>query len=619
MNLKRLANLFAIALISAATLTACGEDDVIEKDDPTIADDTTDPDKDDPNELPPDEDTDSSEKLKVALLTDYVKDSDTFFFSNGVAINVSQDEETEGYYLFIDSLSFETGEWVEGKDLMAYCDPELRPICVTNAAGDKLFFTYDDNNTFSVTYANANGETKEHTGIQMPEPTQSAKTGTRASTDTDLLDYLPYLSDGLTFLDLGINIVKKDLSGVLNNIDAYTGSKLYEGLGGDILSLGFSELSSKLIKTGALGYAGIILADIQAVQHAIEWRIKIEIGDVTPLITAVEVEGENTVNVSINISNFVANTKSIPLYYVKYWQEVDGKRVGEVHQTGTKEITKEGDIIEPVTNLASGTYAFQVIVYPSSFISDFIIKIYNFRSNVMRTEITNMSLYSIYQNGTAEFLIDINGKHIDTFMSMTFSWSNNALSNYTDYGIYLQTGNETPPLSKLYSIKRLDHPEETEFGEIHTGLLCAIPEEYFDLDFKTFTATAKDIKIGLYTKKGEQVTIHEGVTPKITYTKQPYVRIKNVAMTENRAFEITLDIKGAFWFKEVLAECPGQTYILGTFDEDPYPKTGIVDFDLYDYTQTGCVVVMLKNGTTIRSTNGFKLGTIGSPSISIIN
>ena len=79
MNLKRLANLFAIALISAATLTACGEDDVIDNDDQTIVDDTSEPDKDDDDNQGTGEDTDSNEELKVALLTDYVKDSDTFF------------------------------------------------------------------------------------------------------------------------------------------------------------------------------------------------------------------------------------------------------------------------------------------------------------------------------------------------------------------------------------------------------------------------------------------------------------------------------------------------------------------------------------------------------------
>ena len=587
MNLKRLANLFAIALISAATLTACGEDDVIDKDDPTIADDTTDPDKDDPTEPTPDEGTDSSEELKVALLTDYVKDSDTFFFSNGVAINVSQDEETEGYYLFIDSLSFETGEWVEGKDLMAYCDPELRPICVANAAGDKLFFTYADNNTFSITYANANGEMEEHTGIQMPEPAQSTKTGTRASTDTD---YLPYLGNGLTVLDTGLSIIEKDWKSTKLNIASLILAFTVDGLTGDMASLALSEIAVNVVKTGALGYAGLVLADIQAVQHAIEWRIKIEIGDVTPRITALEVEGENTVNVSINISNFVANTKSIPLYYVKYWQEVDGKRVGEIHQTGTKEITKEGDIIEPVTNLSSGTYAFQVIVYPSSFISDFIIKIYNFRSNVMRAEF--LSLYpKVLQESTEYGFFTLANKehwyHTQTNMQADINCKTeqdrDELATCQDYGVYILLENGQ---INFYS---------TKTGP-NNKINFWIPRENYTLDYENYIATAS-IKMGAYTVKSGSTTRYNEQEVEIVYDEFPSVRV-----TTKRDGYFEYSMNGALWIDYYITVCDGVSWdsrnnatppvdysALGNSFINPYvTATSEIYFDLY-----------LTNGKTI--------------------
>lgn len=487
MNLKRLANLFAIALISAATLTTCGEDDVIEKDAPTIVDDPTEP--------SPDEGTDSSEELKVALLTDYVKDSDTFFFSNGVAINVSQGEETEGYYLFIDSLSFETGEWVEGKDLMAYCDPELRPICVTNAAGDKLFFTYADNNTFSITYANANGKTKEHTGIQMPEPIQPPKVGTRASTDTD---YLPYLGNGLAVLDTGLSLITKDWGGVLLNIDSYLITSNLDGLSSDIVSLGLSEVISKIVTTGALGYAGIILADIQAIQHAIEWRVKIEIGDITPRITAVEVEGENTVNVSINISNFVANTKSIPLYYVRYWQEVDGKRVGEILQTGTKTITQGGDIIEQITGFTTGTYAFQVIVYPSSFISGFIIKYYNFRSNVMRKNMTNVFGITLLHASYVRFQTSQDG-YINFGIQARYQVSDNIRG--TDYGVYVRTSNGTPIYNSLKEGVTAIMPTNLTSQNTYFKLY----KESFNIIDETTPTPSTDVILGFYIQDGDKI------------------------------------------------------------------------------------------------------------------
>lgn len=566
MNLKRLANLFAITLISAATLTACGEDDVIEKDAPTIVDDPTEP--------SPDEGTDSSEELKVALLTDYVKDSDTFFFSNGVAINVSQGEETEGYYLFIDSLSFETGEWVEGKDLMAYCDPELRPICVTNAAGDKLFFTYADNNTFSITYTNANGKTKEHTGIQMPEPTQPAKVGTRASTDTD---YLPYLGNGLTVLDTGLSLITKDWGGVLLNIDSYLITSNLDGLSSDIVSLGLSEVISKIVTMGALGYAGIILADIQAIQHAIEWRVKIEIGDITPRITAVEVEGENTVNVSINISNFVANTKSIPLYYVRYWQEVDGKRVGEIRQTGTKTITKEGDIIEPVTNLSSGTYAFQVIVYPSSFISEFIIKTYNFRSNIAQANISPLNFH-ISEQITRYCNSGEIGFHTTTNMRVGLEYLNEEdkiiLSYCDDYGVYIQQGDQV----NLYSANKT--------LQCNIDALFISRDKYTSLNYDNYTATTT-IKMGVYIVRSGLTIYYNTKDVEIIYETniQPKIQI-------NRLLNGYLGwkVEGGFWIDRYEVICDEITLLqVAPFDDDfisealnPYvTKNSNIYFNVY--------------------------------------
>lgn len=580
MNLKRLANLFAIALISAATLTACGEDDVIEKDDPTIADDTTDPDKDDPNEPTPDEDTDSSEKLKVALLTDYVKDSDTFFFSNGVAINVSQDEETEGYYLFIDSLSFETGEWVEGKDLMAYCDPELRPICVTNAAGDKLFFTYDDNNTFSVTYANANGETKEHTGIQMPEPTQSAKTGTRASTDTDYIFSIGY---GINLLDMGRSVISNNLFGAFTSISSLSITTFKGGISSDLFSIGLSYAMIATAEAGALAYIALIAAEASLINSVKNWMIQLEIGDVTPRITALEVEGENTVNVSINFSNVSPNTKSIPLYYVKYWLEVDGKRVGEVHQTGTKEITKEGDIIEPVTNLASGTYAFQVIVYPSSFISDFIIKIYNFRSNVMRAEI--LSLYpKVLQESTEYGFFTLANKehwyHTQTNMQADINCKTeqdrDELATCQDYGVYI-----------------LLEDGQINFYSTKTGpnnkINFWIPRENYTLDYENYIATAS-IKMGAYTVKSGSTTRYNEQEVEIVYDEFPSVRV-----TTKRDGYFEYSMNGALWIDYFITVCDGVSWdsrndatppvdysALGNPFINPYvTATSEIYFDLY--------------------------------------
>ena len=617
MNLKRLANLFAIALISAATLTACGEDDVIDNDDQTIVDDTSEPDKDDDDNQGTGEDTDSNEELKVALLTDYVKDSDTFFFSNGVAINVSQDEETEGYYLFIDSLSFETGEWVEGKDLMAYCDPEFRPICATNAAGDKLFFTYADNNTFSVTYANANGETKEHTGIQMPEQAQPAKMGSRASTDTD---YLDYLGKGLTILDTGLSIIEKDRKSVKLNIASLILAFTVDGLTGDMASLALSEIAVNTVKTGALGYAGLVLADIQAVQHAIEWRIKIEIGDVTTRIAALEVEGENTVNVLINFSNVSPNTKSIPLYYVKYWQEVDGKRVGEVHQTGTKEITKEGDIIEPVTNLAPGTYAFQVVVYPSSFISDFIIKIYNFQSNVMRISTVSFAIkptitdvsYSPGYNWDNE-------RTINVAVDIKYDMSNNVYrilnSSYKGYGAYLRMGDQSPQLFAHGSggVQSLPYHD----GLMHFSIANDYP--YLTLDYNTYEAIADNIKIGAYAidKEGEVHYFNEQDL-KIIYNYAPNIKVGATYFAPNsiefgaNVWITTMILEGALWiegfeiFNDVFHFSPPPGDYLWCYDNNYYNvPSSWLDYVNNDYQieegTTVSIKIYLKNGNIIEN------------------
>ncbi len=542
MNLKRLANLFAIALISAATLTACGEDDVIEKDDPTIADDTTDPDKDDPNEPTPDEDTDSSEELKVVYSPDYVKDSDTFLYSNGIAMNISKDTESEGYYLFIDSLSFETGEWSEEKAFIAQCDPDFRPICATNADGDKIFFTYADNNTYSVTITTASGETKEQTGIQIPEQAQSAKIRSRASTEPNVaLETINNVLDVLSVVDV---LRGGDSNGLVGQMCA---NKLPEGIPQDLALLGMAAAEAFATRNPA-AFVSLATAYTQLIIDIKNWRVKLEIGDITPRITALEVEGENTVNVSINISNFVANTKSIPLYYVKYWQEVDGKRVGEIHQTGTKEITKEGDIIESVTNLAPGTYAFQVIVYPSSFISDFIIQQYNFRSNVMRAEI--LSLYpKVLQESTEYGFFTLANKehwyHTQTNMQADIDCKTeqdrNELATCQDYGVYI-----------------LLEDGQINFYSTKTGpnnkINFWIPRENYTLDYENYIATAS-IKMGAYTVKSGSTTRYNEQEVEIVYDEFPSVRV-----TTKRDGFMEYSMNGALWIDYYITVCDGVSW-----------------------------------------------------------
>lgn len=497
--------------------------------------------------------TSVEEDLQFILVTDYVKDSQTFLLSNGIALNVLEDSVGNGYYLYADSLDFNTGEWSEEKSIAVWCDSDYRPICATNSQNDKIQFFYSDEHTFSLKITDRNNQTKEYTNLPLPASSRNMQS--RVSTGGVDIAGLNY---GLGVLDLAMSTAMEDKVGIVSGLISMILPELVpEGIPSDFVSLGLASVSAYFFK-GMTSYVGLALSYAQLLSDIRYWVVRQEIGDITPTISLLTLKDRHSVYVGFHLygTGFSSNTKDFPYYHIKYWQEIDGVKVGQTYKTDFKK-AEEGTWTELVSDLYSGTYAFQVFVYPSSYShSDFLMDVYSFKSNIMRIEVLPLYLSEIEQE-------DITFASGEATSSMkvsigTLSESDKAaLVQYSDYGIFAKRKKQNP---ELHSIK----------GKENTPLQIGIniPKKDFTIDYNTYTATTNSVTLGAYvvSKDGTQ-SLYDEQNVKIIYDKKPYIKFKDLVQGEVKFYfsdeynELCMTTTCEYW-----EEISGALFMDATFD-----------------------------------------------------
>ena len=430
------------------------------------------------------------ENLNVFYIPDYIKGTDTYFFSNGCTINISRDS-INGFFIIIDSLDFKSNQWDEEKALALYCDSYFRPIMAVTKKG-KTQFLYDDiNNIINVRSIDLDGNIYELFGINMKNVNSAYYNMRRASTDENKL-----LDGAINALDI-VNIVRSISQRDMNSIYEVLAPRLIpDGIPKDIVLIlkdGIETYLEKKIVNKALGLVGVVLDYVQLISDLRDWIVKLEIGDVTPKITNLEQTGNSLISLRIDFSGegFLTSTNDIPCFHVNYWQEVEGRRVGNIFRTPSKD-AKYGYLTESITNLKGGDWAFQVIVYPQKFsFNDFLIDNYNFRSNIMHSDIGRLYISEITQikDYYADNKVTISVRALLKYLT---DEDKVILSAFDDYGLYIKQGNKAPELCSFKQNGSLDYFENFDFTK----------DEMY-IDFNTYSANPKeDIKFGVYTING---------------------------------------------------------------------------------------------------------------------
>lgn len=522
------------------------------------------------------------ENMEVGVICTptYVDGADTYLFTNGLAMSVTSDS-LSGYCVLIDSLDLKESVWSESKRVSLYMDSLYRPIVVVGA-DSKLSFEYNSDDSFSVTSYAADGSSKK---TDIP---YSRKAATRASAEPSGLGGL---CNGLDMAGIAQDAFGNNGFGHINALANLLTKALPEGLPQDFASLAVSGvllhpavaefLVSRFgyVAGGPLGWAALLATSFKTVEDFFAWLVEQKIGDCTPRITSVTLEGENSVDVRVEFvgAGFSSAHEDTPMYYIQYWQEVDGKRVGQNKSTVHKE-AKYGFCTEHISGLTGGKYAFQVILYPSSFYT--LRKILNFSSNVMYAEIAPLYLSEVAQKDASYYngLMTVSMKALTAYQS---EGDRVVLSYYDEYGVYVQRGSRA---KELYSSK-------ANMGN----------EYYINLDFKKsdmnietvdFKATPKEsIKFGVYTKDGYGIVkYYDEQVPEISYTDAPKAHTGEAVSVENTEATVECEFEDClFWTTlrgvEYFSDSESETLVLGANEED-----GTHEFHLTD----------LKSNTTYR-------------------
>ena len=468
----------------------------------------------------------------------YVDGADTYLFTNGLAMSVIRDS-LSGYCVLIDSLDLKESVWSESKRVSLYMDSLYRPIVVIGA-DSKLSFDYNSDDSFSVTSYAADGTSKN---IDIA---YGQRATTRASAEPSGLGGL---CNGLDILGIVQDAFGNNGFGHINALTNLLTKALPEGLPQDFASLAVSGvllhpavaefLVSRFgyVAGGPLGWAALLATSFKTVEDFFAWLVEQKIGDCTPRITSVTLEGENSVDVRVEFvgAGFSSAHEDTPMYYIQYWQEVDGKRVGQNKSTVHKE-AKYGFCTEHISGLTGGKYAFQVILYPSSFYT--LRNVLNFSSNVMHAEIAPLYLSEVAQKDASYYnrLLTFSMKALTAYQS---EGDRVVLSYYDEYGVYVQRDSRA---KELYSSK-------ANMGN----------EYYINLDFKKsdmnietveFKATPKEsIKFGVYTKDGYGIVkYYDEQVPEISYTDAPKAHTGETVSVEKTEATVECEFEDClFW------------------------------------------------------------------------
>ncbi|MBQ7967382.1 MAG: hypothetical protein IJ290_05640 [Bacteroidaceae bacterium] len=518
-------------------------------------------------------------EMEVGFICDpnYAEGADSYLFTNGLAMSVSSDSVL-GYFVLIDSLDLAEAVWTESKRISIHLDSLYRPVLAVSA-DSKMLFDYNSDESFSVTsYAN-DGTAKE---VDIPYRQQSA---TRASTRSSGLDGI---CNGLNILGIAQNGLGGNSFGHVNFLANMFSKALPEGLPQDFASLTLSGISltprvaAFLAKQfgyaagGPLGWAVFVATGIKTVQDLCNWLVEQKIGQCKPGITSVTLAGKNSVDVRVGFISDGLVHDDTPMYYIQYWQEIDGRRV-KVCCTDDKKVEHDFSI-ETISGLTGGKYGFQIILYPSSFYNN--RSVLNFESNIAYKDISPLYLSEVVQEDASYYdgLLTISMKTVTEYLS---DEDRVVLSHYDDYGVYVQKGT---------------HAKECCSSKVNKS-----NEYYINLDFKKsdldinvedFKCTPLEaIKFGVYTKDGFGfVKYYDEQDVEISYTDNPDAMTGElVTVSENTAvvkceYEDCLlwDVqRGVEYFTDTESE----SLVLGANEED-----GNHEFSLED----------LKSNTTYR-------------------
>ncbi len=500
-----------------------------------------------------------SEKKDVILSKDYIKGADTFLYSNGVAMSVATDSVGNEmcYRIFIDSLDFNNNEWVEEKALIVYCDSNYRPIYAGNLNGNLMQFFYSDKNTFSVTIFREGNEIAELPDIQMPDDFTVKVRAARDASVSDIntaLSVLGLLQDAMTTndmalaLDIGSILVPEALPELV--------SENWSGLVNEGASLFLSYLGTHFSKAVS-GYIGLMLTGIETVNAAKDWVVREYIGDITPKITFIELEGQSSVNIRVEFegSGFASNMKEAPFYRIIYWKEQNGVLIEE-YKTDSK-VAKYGFNIDNIPLNSTGVYAFQVIVYPGLFENlDFLMRYYSYHSNIARIKIPPLYLTYLEQdhNYKATYKDGAVVASIKAAIDYQSEQDEVVLSYYNDYGIYIKNGDRE---LDLYSAK--------ENGGNEYNITLHVPKESFTLNYNDYIAISDDIRIGVYTIDGYGIReYYDERTLQVIYDERPSITLQNVQLISTGPYSDNdkWDTKSNYVFSYELA---GSLFIDGLY------------------------------------------------------
>lgn len=458
------------------------------------------------------------EEVKVFYLPNYIEGTETYFFSNGCVVNISEDS-INGYTVFVDSLDFKANKWDEDKALAIYCDSLFRPIMTVTNKG-RTQFSYDDiGNTINVRAIDSYGDIYELQGVFMENLSASTRSYVRKRASTEETEMTRLYNGAKNALEI-VNLVRYASQRDMNNMN-----KIYGVLAPHLFPDGIPKDVGQIIKDGidtylekrifgkALGIAGLLLDYVQLLSDLRDWIVKQEIGDITPRITNLEQVDNGSVDLRIEFSGdgFLTSTNDTPLFHINYWQEVDGRKVGFTHSTSSQN-ANYGFRMERISNLNGGNWAFQVIVYPSRFsVSNFLVANYNYRSNIMRIDMGRIYISELSQ--TSDYYSD---NTVTLSMRALLKYQSDEdeviLSAYNDYGLYVKRGNKTP---ELYSVKQ------------NGGLEFYVNFEYtkneLDFNYNLYKATPKeDIKFGVYTINGYGLrNYYDEQSVEMSYNKAP--------------------------------------------------------------------------------------------------
>lgn len=522
------------------------------------------------------------ENMEVGVICTptYVDGADTYLFTNGLAMSVIRDS-LSGYCVLIDSLDLKESVWSESKRVSLYMDSLYRPI-VAVGADSKLSFDYNSDDSFSVTSYAADGTSKN---IDIA---YGQRATTRASAEPSGLGGL---CNGLDILGIVQDAFGNNGFGHVNALANLLTKALPEGLPQDFASLAVSGvllhpavaefLVSRFgyVAGGPLGWAALLATSFKTVEDFFAWLVEQKIGDCTPRITSVTLEGENSVSVRVEFvgAGFSSAHEDTPMYYIQYWKEVDGKRVGQNKTTSHKE-AKYGFFTEYISGLSGGKYAFQVILYPSSFYT--LRNVLNFSSNVMHAEIASLYLSEVAQKDASYYngLLTISMKALTAYQS---EGDRVVLSYYDEYGVYVQRGSR---VKELYSSK----------ANMGNEYYINLDFSKSDMDIETveFKATPKEsIKFGVYTKDGYGIVkYYDEQVPEISYTDAPKAHTGEAVSVENTEATVECEFEDClFWTTlrgvEYFSDSESETLVLDANEED-----GTHEFHLTD----------LKSNTTYR-------------------